>query len=140
MSRIIARKMIDDPHGFQYPGIAHQFLEFGAFVWTVQAGGNQYRDLIGVHARIEQLTNDLGQKEAIWHRARNVANEDAGVLLALCQLGERPHADRPAQRFLHRIRWIQKRGGLADRERTDCTIVREGDIQAGTTVIERYVH
>ena len=52
--RVVEGVVVHDGHPVQNPGIAHEFGEFGALVRSVQTGGNEHRDGVGIDPRREQ--------------------------------------------------------------------------------------
>ena len=77
--RVIAREVVLDAHRFEDPWIADDFCELGAFVRPMQARGDENRDAVPGDACVEQAFDQRPQEQAIRHRPRNVADQDAGA-------------------------------------------------------------
>ena len=72
---------------------ADHFLQLGALVGPVQAGGDEDEDVLAGDALLFEGPQHRRQDEAVGHRPGDVADEDAGVLAAAGELGERRRAD-----------------------------------------------
>ena len=83
---------------------------------------------------------DRRQDQAVRDRAGDVANQDAGVLTAAGDLGERPGGDRILEGGLQRGGRVGQRLGVPDGERPDDPVVGQGDGQAGAAVVEGELH
>ena len=108
MHRVVARVMVLDPHVGHHPRIANQLGEFLALVRAMQAGGDQDRDGTERDAGGHHGLHHRPQEQPVRHRARDVADEDAGTLSGPCQLRQRGGADRPGERGRDGAAWVRQ--------------------------------
>jgi hypothetical protein len=113
--------MVLDPHRLHDPGAADQFLELLPLVRPVQAGRDQHRDGVRSETCIEQLTDHDRQEQAVGHRPRDVADQDAGARSLPRQLGERRRVHRLCERLLD--------GGLRVRQHRHGRLAHDGHLQ-----------
>ena len=94
--------------------------------------------LLARNSRLAQDPERRPQDRLVRDRPGDVADQDAGVFAALCQLPQRLAADRFLELGCNsRIGIIQRRN-LLDRQRTDHAICGQLHGQARSTVIECY--
>ena len=74
MCRIVTGKVVVNPDSFQHPRVTDQFLEFCAFVWTMQACGHQNIDVLGCHPGVKQLPDNFRQQQSVGYGPGDVAN------------------------------------------------------------------
>ena len=97
MGGVIPREMVLDADVGQHPGIAHQFGEFGAFVRAMQAGRHQDGDGVSGMPSAHHRLDHRAKEQVVRHRARDVADQDAGAATALRQKPQGRRGDRASK-------------------------------------------
>ena len=132
--------MVDATIGFG-DLLADEFDEFVAFVGAMQPRGDQDRDAIAWHPGGFERSQHRRQNQLVRHRPRDVANDDAGGLLALRQLEKRLRANRVRECRFENRNGIRERNRIANRQRRgDQPIRGQSHVQAGFAVVESHVH
>ena len=134
MIGVAPRKVILHPHRGQDPRIADQLGQFVALVRAMEPGGDEHADFFPVDAGPEQLLDHRTQEEAIRHRPRDVADDDAGASFSPGEHPKRRGVDRILQRRVHRGEGI---GQLGQRQLADDRLARAGrqlELQAAFAV------
>ena len=132
MRRVVLGMVIDHGHAVQDPRIADDLRQFVPQVRPVQARGDKDGDVRRINAGAEQRLDHRPQEQAVGHGARDVADQDAGRALALCEVRKRRALNGCEERPPHsRVRIGENRHGrLGDDRHVD--VVAEPNRQVRT--------
>ena len=136
----VSGDVVGDHDGVHHPWVADDLGEFDAFVRAVESRRHQHGDRLGCDAGVEQRPHERGQEQAVGHRPRDVAHQDAGVACSSGGVGQRDRTDRPDKRIGDRGHRIAE-----DLHRTlgddgDVEFVREVDRQRAAAVVQPDLH
>ena len=133
---VVAGEVVRDPDVVHDPAGADQLLELGALVRPVQAGCDQHRDCVGLKPGRQQLAHQGRQKEPVRHRARDVADQDAGAFFAARELGERGCPDRACERLPDRGLGVGQHGHRPLADDAQIETRRQIDREAPSIVVQ----
>ena len=115
---------------------ADEFDQLVPQIGPVQAGRDQDQDVLSRNARLFKRGQNLTQQEFVGDRPRDVADEDAGGLLAAGQLDQRRRADGFGQSRRQRLFRLGQRRDGTQGERSDEIGFRDFHFEARLAVIQ----